>query len=287
MNLCARKCSRREQGFVLLVLLLFVALLSISFLGMIQRFDFQIRRDREEELIHRGVQYSRAVRKFVKKFGRYPENIEELEGTSNFRFLRKRYKDPVTGKDFRLLHINELRGTLPIAPPASKPDAAQQSVPQLLNSNAAASNRLDPSAPADSQNVQGNVAGNNQNGVPQSDQGVSSGTATPASPQPASTSVSPNGAPTLGAGAVVGVASISKEKTIREFNHKNHYNDWQFVYDPTTDNLASINGPNQPLKAGVSPNLLPGNQAAPHGVGVGPGQVNPPAGPSGPAADQQ
>ena len=39
----------------------------------------------------------------------------------------------------------------------------------------------------------------------------------------------------FGGGPIVGVASTSKAKSIREFNHKNHYNDWQFIYDPTMD----------------------------------------------------
>ena len=36
----------------------------------------------------------------------------------------------------------------------------------------------------------------------------------------------------FGGGPIVGVASTSKAQTIREFNHKNHYNQWQFIYDP-------------------------------------------------------
>ena len=70
-----------------------------------------MKRDREEEMIHRGVQYSRAIRRFVKKTGRYPTRLEELENTNNIRFLRKRYKDPVTGKDFKLLHVGEVQLT--------------------------------------------------------------------------------------------------------------------------------------------------------------------------------
>src|ERR1700758_1329803 len=106
-----RFCKRgSEQGYVLLILLLFIALLSIGFMAMVERLDFQLKRDREEELIHRGVQYSRAVRKFVKKFGRYPDSIEQLENTNNIRFLRKCYKDPITGKDFKILHNADLRG---------------------------------------------------------------------------------------------------------------------------------------------------------------------------------
>src|SRR5579862_5760190 len=97
--------SRRgEQGYMLLTLMLFVALLAIgSLAAWIQKVDFEIKRDREEELIHRGVQYSRALRRYVKKFGHYPARIEDLQSTNNVHYLRKRYKDPITGKDFKLL----------------------------------------------------------------------------------------------------------------------------------------------------------------------------------------
>ncbi len=81
--------SRGERGYVLLVLLLFVALLAIGSLAVLQDIHSQVKRDREEELIHRGVQYSRAVRRYLKKFGRYPTRIEDLESANNYRSLRK------------------------------------------------------------------------------------------------------------------------------------------------------------------------------------------------------
>src|SRR5437667_12888246 len=37
--------------------------------------------------------------------------VEELENTNNMRFLRKRYKDPVTGQDFKVLHLGEVQLT--------------------------------------------------------------------------------------------------------------------------------------------------------------------------------
>ena len=73
--------------------------------------SYEIKRDREEELIHRGMQYSRAIQHY-KKFNRYPTRIEDLEDTNEVRFLRKRYKDPITGKDFKLLHYGEAKLTL-------------------------------------------------------------------------------------------------------------------------------------------------------------------------------
>src|ERR1700687_5939623 len=105
----APPCS--ERGYILLMLMLFVALLAIAAGALAPSIAFRVRRDREEEMIHRGVQYSRALRRFVKKTGRYPTRLEELENTNNIRFLRRRYKDPITGKDFKLLHVGEVQLT--------------------------------------------------------------------------------------------------------------------------------------------------------------------------------
>src|SRR5882672_5420661 len=102
---------KSEQGYILIMLMLFVALLAIAATALAPSITFQIRRDREEEMIHRGVQYSRAIKRYVKKTGRYPSRLEDLENTNNIRFLRKRYKDPVTGKDFKLLHVGEVQMT--------------------------------------------------------------------------------------------------------------------------------------------------------------------------------
>ncbi len=89
---------RSNRGYILITLILFVALIAIAAIIMAPVIAFQVKRDREEELIHRGVQYSRAMKHFVKKFGRYPTRIEELENTNQVRFLRRRYKDPITEK---------------------------------------------------------------------------------------------------------------------------------------------------------------------------------------------
>src|SRR6266550_7159645 len=114
--LCSPRFSRRsaprsQGGYMLLMLMLVVTLLAIAAAAIVPTMAFQVKRDREEEMIHRGVQYSRAIRRYVKKFGRYPTRIEELENTNNIRFLRKRYKDPITRQDFKLLHVGEVQLT--------------------------------------------------------------------------------------------------------------------------------------------------------------------------------
>src|SRR5579864_7449043 len=103
--------ARGEGGWIMLTLLLAMALLAIFSAAMVSSITFEIKRDREEEMIHRGVQYSRAIRAYYKKFGRYPTKLEDLESSNNMRFLRKRYKDPITGQDFKLLHFGEVKLT--------------------------------------------------------------------------------------------------------------------------------------------------------------------------------
>src|ERR1700685_3183314 len=98
-----------QRGYVLLTLLLMVSVMTIVALAIVPTIKFEIRRDQEDEMIHRGVQYSRAIRAYYKKFGRYPTRMEDLENTNNLRFLRKRYKDPITGQDFKLLHYGEVK----------------------------------------------------------------------------------------------------------------------------------------------------------------------------------
>jgi hypothetical protein len=248
------------------MLMLFVTLLAIAAAALAPTIAFQVRRDREEEMIHRGVQYSRAIRRYVKKTGRYPSRLEELENTNNIRFLRKRYKDPVTGKDFKLLHVGDVQlmgaagiagaasvggGMVPGGSPlggatAAGGPAAAAAASMLLG--AAANQRASataatpaPDGAADNSGQDGGQANAGPSGQSQeqnleskSGQGGSS-----ASSEKLSSTV-------FGGGPIVGVASISKAQTIREFNHKNHYNQWQFIYDPTMDRGGLITTPAQP-----------------------------------------
>jgi type II secretory pathway pseudopilin PulG len=114
-----RKTARsRQDGYVLLVMMLFFALLAVSLTAAVPAMMQRIRREREIELIHRGKQYARAIRLYYRKFNRYPVRLEDLESTNNIRFLRKRYKDPMTPNgQWRLIHYGEATLTMPNAGP--------------------------------------------------------------------------------------------------------------------------------------------------------------------------
>src|SRR5580704_19416345 len=110
LQITNRKSQIRQRGYMMITLMLALAMITLAMLAVLPDIRQQIRRDREEEMRHRGTAYMRAIQHFYKKFGRYPARVEELENTNNLRFLRKRYKDPinrdrVTGKekDFKFL----------------------------------------------------------------------------------------------------------------------------------------------------------------------------------------
>ncbi len=101
------KTSTRERGFALLLVFVLAASIAIFLYMQLPRVAFEAQRDKEQTLIDRGEQYKRAIGLFVKKNGgKYPAKIEDLENYNNVRFLRHRYKDPMTGEDeWRLIHV--------------------------------------------------------------------------------------------------------------------------------------------------------------------------------------
>ncbi len=290
-----------EQGYVLLMMLLFLTLMMIALTASIPAAKTAIKRDHEEELIHRGNQYARAIGRFYKKFGRYPLTIEQLENTNDMRFLRKRYKDPITGKDdWKLIHFGEM---LASNNPLSNAGANQSNTGGTPAVSMASGGRgggfisgmgngmgFGPSQSGNAGISNSNSSamgpsGMNQNGNQNSSTmaGTPSSTGGGLASQP------------LGGGPIVGVASPSEEESLKVYNGQDHYNDWQFVYDPTRDislrggrinpgNATGIQpggtgGPGQP---GVTP--MPGMGGA---GGMGPGGMGPGTqGPIGPGVQQ-
>jgi type II secretory pathway pseudopilin PulG len=303
--------SSREDGYVLITMLLTVSLMTIAALAVLPSITFEIKREREKEMIHRGVQYSRAIRTYYKKFGRYPTRLEDLDNTNNLRYLRKHYKDPITGQDFKLLHFGEpgltlggsfgggtIPGANPIGGGAGANGAAgsnsafggsgfgntgNSGFGNASNSGFGNTGVNNSGVFSQSSSFGGNANGGNSNGGFGANSNAQSGSAQPGTnaaagsdSTQASTQVaagtaqgdtSSSGQQLIASGPIVGVASVSKKTTIREFNHKKKYNEWQFVYDPTLDRGGLITTPYQPAlqsfggQAGQNVNAQPGSSS--------------------------
>ena len=308
-----------EGGYILLTLIFFVAIATIYWLALIPDFKQETKRGQEEEMRHRGTQYMRAIRAYYKKLGRYPSKIEDLESSNNIRFLRKRYKDPLMpakdgeAQDFKFLHYGDngvklngglngqtqpgLGGLLPPGGPGGALGGGglpnQQRVFGGQNQNLSPDGnptQPDPNAIDSPQAPGEKSAGLDANGNKQNNSDDANADGTPKDATDGNgPSPNPN-TPTFGGGAIVGVASISKKDSIREFNHKHRYNQWLFYYDPQGDRGGLLNGPTQPQVLGFgATGQLPGQTNAPglgspitpnSGIGgsAGPGQNPPPIG---------
>jgi len=286
------KSQNPQRGYMLITLMLALALITIGLLTVLPEIGQQIRRDREEEMRHRGTGYMRAIQHFYKKFGRYPMRVEELENTNNLRFLRKRYKDPInrdpaTGqeRDFKLLHQTDISlnngPVLGQIPGQGLPGQGQGGLqgpggfggapgglggPQGgLGGLGAQASGLQSTSNSGAQTSAGGDADNPSSGNA-SDAGGNSNSAgsSSSSSNPSSNSGSGFNGPTFGGGPILGVASTSKEKSIRVFYEKNHYKDWLFIYVPQADRGGLLTGP-------VSLNGPTGNFGGAPGQPVSPG----------------
>lgn len=98
--------KKGESGFALLLVFAMAATIALMMYMELPRVAFEAQRNREQLLIDRGEQYKRAIQLYFRKLKTYPPSIDALENTNNIRFLRRRYPDPLTGKDdWRLIHI--------------------------------------------------------------------------------------------------------------------------------------------------------------------------------------
>jgi hypothetical protein len=207
-------------------------------------------------MIHRGVAYSRGLRRYFKKYSRYPTRLEDLDNTNNLRFMRKRYKDPITNDDFTLLRYGDprLAGIMLGQPGGQLPRGAQ---PASL---------AGPQSPLAS-NPTSTTTGDSSTRNAQTD-------SNPSTPSSSSSSDTTSSTPkVLGGGPILGVASASTAQSIREFNGKNHYNDWLFIYSQIGDRGGLPNGPYQPnLNSMIIPQVGSGTGA----ISNQPRGVNPP-----------
>lgn len=308
MKLCLkRRLDRRrgEQGYILLLLLLIVAMMIIFAAAIAPSIAFDMKRDREEEMIHRGCQYSRAIQAYYRKFGRYPVKLEDLENTNDIRFLRKRYKDPVNCKngkcaDFKLLHFGEVQmalsmggGQIPGATAVSQMGQGNAQGGFSQSSSFAGSSTFgssstsfgpganSPSGQSPTTFNSGGTSSGTSGGTDSSQpQGAPDGTAANGATgdnSSGASSSSSSGNPQIIGGPIIGVASLSKDKTIREYNKKKVYKDWAFVYDPTFDQGLLITTPYQPtlqsFNAQNNLNGQPANGQSPTGPNGTPGSA--------------
>lgn len=95
-----------RQGYALIMILFSAAVVMVMLAKTLPRDAMSAQRIREERLINHGEEYARAIKLYFREHKKYPEDLDDLEDTDGVRYLRRRYKDPITGEDeWRLIHM--------------------------------------------------------------------------------------------------------------------------------------------------------------------------------------
>ena len=127
-----------ERGYAMAALLVGLSVMSIVLSMALPVWRTAVKREREAELVFRGEQYARAIELFSRRNGgSYPPSFEVLE---EGRYIRKLYKDPMTGEgDFQPVYFGQVppgQTSVPVLPGGGGPGGEQIGMP------------LTPSAPA-------------------------------------------------------------------------------------------------------------------------------------------
>ena len=183
-----------EAGYNLVVLIMAITVLTIMLTAMLPLVSQQIRRDKEEELVFRGLQYAEAIRVFQIRYQRLPNKLTELVEVKP-RSIRQLWKDPMTddGK-WGLIFQNQGQpiNTPPEVTPGGQPNPPDRPF-----------GKPKPGGEGD----------DSQEGPDQPGLGV------------------PRQGDTVQVGPIVGVYSKSHKKSILIFNGRERYDEWRFTVD--------------------------------------------------------
>ena len=230
-RLSRRATRRRQAGYALLMVIFLGALMLIAVAAVAPNILTQGRREREEEMIWRGNQYVRAIRSYYRKNGRFPTSIDDLaEKKQQIRFLRQRYPDPMNRADgkWRFIYIGpggQLIGSL-----------TRTSAIQLQGG---------PGAPGV------NLLQPGKGPIPTSGFGQPAAAGQPVTPPPGQ--LPGESGPVIG-GNIIGVASKVNKTSLKAYNGRTNYREWEFIWDPTKD----ASGAGRPGFPGAPP--VPTNQ---------------------------
>jgi type II secretory pathway pseudopilin PulG len=293
-----KKVPSSEQGYTLLIAIFFIALLTLSLSLAVPVVTKSIQRNRDLETYHRGLQYRRAVQLYYRKFRAYPPNVDALVKTNEIRFLRKKYVDPSTGKDewkpvmFGQNKVpiamgffgqplsggatsiagigpsggNGLNGTPPNGGSGS---AFGSPFSSGGSSSGASGGSIFGSSDSGSSGTSGSTDGSSGTSGTGTGSGSGSGSGGTSS---SGSSSSPSGQ-TFGGAGIIGFSPGGSKQSILVYKKKNHYNEWEFTYDPISD-MQTITGGNAGNNGlGNQPGI--GQQP---GLGQQPGFGQPPVG---------
>lgn len=186
--------SRRTRGYNLVVLGVIITVMTIAVTIALPAWSGAIRREKEEELIFRGLQMAEGIRVFQRRFGRLPATLDEL-AKAEPRSLRQEWKDPMTE------------------------DGAWAVV---------TAQEMNAQGGQGGQGAQGGPGGRRGQGAP-AGQNAGQGGGEEDGDQGLTPAVGPDGQPVQG--PVAGVRSKGRGKAMKTFEGAEDYSAWRFTFD--------------------------------------------------------
>ena len=244
--------GREERGYAMVALLVLMSVMAVAMTVALPAWSTLTRREKEAELVFRGEQYARAIVLFQRKYaGTFPPNIDVLV---NERFLRKKFKDPITNDEFRTVAVGEAVEQAQTTDPLAT-GGRRGTEPQRGGTGGAAPARGGVTTGPAGQQTTGRGTFVLRGGT--SPAGGADGRA--------------GGAFTAGPSAgIMGVTSKSTDESIRQYKGADHYNQWLFIATQASVQAGGrgARNPGEGVRGGPPP--APGRQGGPGGRGVQP-----------------
>jgi hypothetical protein len=254
------RARKNQGGYALLLVVFLTALLVVGTMSIGLRILTEGRRQRELEMIWRGQQYTRGIKLYYRKLGRFPTSLEDLTTPKigNIRFMRQAYKDPMNTEDgsWRLIYVGpagQLIGSL-------NPSVNKVQMPSAAGQPGGTSTNPGTPAAAVAQGTSGSTPGATGTGT------AAQGTDTTGTDPQA---VPMGDTPTIVGGSVIGIGSKINQPSIIVFEKAHNYRLFEFILDPSKD--LTIGG--VPQQIGPPTQNTPGTQPPQ------PNPLNPPPSP--------
>lgn len=220
-----------QRGYAMAALLVSIGVMTLLMSVAMPVWRHEAQREKEAELVFRGEQYARAVNLYQRKLGpgNFPPSVDILVQQ---RFLRKKYKDPITNDDFQIIAAG---AGIPQGP-GQAPQGGGRGLSQPQQGPSAMASQ--PPRPGRFGN-QGLAPGRGQIGQ--------------------------GGA----AGGIMGVVSKSKESSILVYHGATHYNEWTFLFSNVSNRPGGPGGRGVPgIPGGQRGPGGRGNRGRPGGPGI-------------------
>jgi type II secretory pathway pseudopilin PulG len=211
-----RSRGTSQDGYAMAALLVAMSVMAVMMTVALPVWNTQAQREKEAELVFRGEQYARAVMLYQRKFANaLPPSLDIL---LNDKYLRKKYKDPVTGADFQLLSGASVQANAGV-PGGQVPGSAARGGTTGRGAGTTGSSGVGTNSFSQAGTPAGGSGSTGGFGL---GRGVGAG---------AGGSVP---------GGIMGVTSTSSAKSLRLYNGRGVYNEWTFV--PVQRNLQAGTG---------------------------------------------